>query len=160
MRDLLLVFFVPDLRRMKREEINRFGNCSIVCNGHCTFLEHVAGGGVDPHMVWPSPRLMFLSHMVGSPDVEPLQLQQCGLCEVPCLAAMEEDRLHNRLVDHGADLWRSVICLEDLSYPGPCPTSLLDLAPHCPDVLIILDKNLPEVTKRLNLLQDFPFDVK
>jgi len=33
MRDLLLVFFVPDLRRMKREEINQFGNCSTNTEG-------------------------------------------------------------------------------------------------------------------------------
>ena len=32
MRDLSLVFFVPDLCRMKREEINRFGNCSRIMN--------------------------------------------------------------------------------------------------------------------------------
>ena len=125
----------------------------IVCDGvHSTLLEHVAGGRVDPHMIWSCPRLMFLSHTVGSPDVKPLQPRQCGLCEVPCLAAVEEDRLHNRLVEHGADLWRSLIRLEDLSYPGPCPTSLLDLVLHCPDVLIILCKNLPEVTKRLDPL--------
>ena len=64
------------------------------------------------------------------------------------------------LVEHGADFWRSVIRLKDLSYPCPCPPSLLDLAPHCPDVLVTLGENSPEVAKRLNLLQDFPFDVE
>jgi len=85
---------------------------NIVCNGvHPTLFEHVAGGWVDPHMIWSSPWLISLSHLVGCSDVEPLQPCQCGLCEVPRLTAVEEDRLHNRLVELGADLWWSVVRL-------------------------------------------------
>ena len=128
-------------------------DANIMFNGvHSTLLEHVTCGRVDPHIVWSSPRLMFLSHAVSSPDAKPLQPCQCSLREILCLAAVKEDPLHNRLVEHGADLWWSVIRLEDLSYPGPCPVSLLNLVPHCPDVLIILGKNLSKVTKRVNLL--------
>ena len=50
-------------------------------------------------MVWSFPRLLFLSHTVGGSDVEPLQPRQCGLCEVPCLASIKEDQLHNCLVE-------------------------------------------------------------
>jgi len=88
---------------------------------------------------------MFLGHPVCSPDVKPLQPCQYGLGEVPCLAAVEEDRLHNRLVELCADLWRGVVCLENLPHSSPYPPSLLDLALHCPDVVIILGENSPEI---------------
>jgi len=52
---------------------------------------------------------MFLSHTLGGSDVEPLQPCQRGRCEVPCLASIKEDRLHNRLVELGTDFWRSVV---------------------------------------------------
>ena len=134
---------------------------NIVCNGvHPTLLEHVAGGEVDPHMIWSSPRFMFLSHMLGCLDVKPLQPRHCGLCEVPRLAAVKEDRLHNRLVDLCAYHWWSVICLEDLSYSVPCRTGLPDLALHCSEVLIVLCKNSPKVMDGLYLLQDFPFHIE
>ncbi len=45
-------------------------------------------------------------------------------------------KFHSMLL--GADLWQSVIRLEDLPYSSPYPPSLLDLAPHRPDVVIIL----------------------
>ncbi len=70
---------------------------------HPTLLEDVFCGWVDPYMIWSFPRLMFGSHTVGGFDVEPLQLRQCSLCEVPCLASIKEDRLHNCLVELGAD---------------------------------------------------------
>ncbi len=76
---------------------------------HPALFEHVFCGWADPHMVWSFPRLMFLSHTLGGSDVEPLQPCQCGRCEVPCLASIKEDRLHNRLVELGADFWRSVV---------------------------------------------------
>ena len=114
-------------------------DANIVCyEFHSTLLEHIAGGRVDPHLIWSSLRLMFLSHTVGSPDMKPLQPRQCGLREVLRLAAIKKDQLDNRLVKLCADFWRSVLRLEDLSYSGPCCTSLPDLALHCPDVLVIL----------------------
>ena len=81
---------------------------------HPTFFEHVAGGRVDPHMVWFSPGLVDHCHPVGSPDVEPLQPRQCSRREVPSLAAVKEHRLDNRLIEHGAHLWRSVVHLKYL----------------------------------------------
>ena len=50
-----------------------------------------------PHslsVIWSSPRLVFLSHLVCGSDVEPLQPRHYGLCEVPFLVAIKEDRLH------------------------------------------------------------------
>ena len=123
-------------------------DADIVCYGfHSTLLEHVAGGRVDLHLTWSSSKLMFLSHMVGSPDMKPLQPHHCNLCEVPRLAAVKKDQLDNRLVKLCADLLQSAIGLEDLSYSGPCHTSLPELAPHCPDVLVILCKSTPKVSK-------------
>jgi hypothetical protein len=66
---------------------------------HPTLLEHVFCGWVDPHLVWSFPGPMRLSHPVCSPDVKPLQPRQCSLGEVPCLAAVEEDPLYNRLIE-------------------------------------------------------------
>ncbi len=128
--------------------------------GHPTLLEHVFCGKVDPHMVWSFPRLMFLSHTVGGSDVEPLQPRQCGLCEVPCLASIKEDRLHNCLVELGTDLRWSVVHLENLPHSCPYPPSLLDLTPHCPDIIVVLGEDSSKVTERLNFLQHFPFDVE
>ena len=81
---------------------------------HPTFFERVTGGGVDPHVIWSSPGLVDLCHPVGSPDVEPLQPRQCSLHEVSRFAAVEEHRLDNRLIEHGAHLWRSVVRLKYL----------------------------------------------
>jgi hypothetical protein len=127
---------------------------------HPTLLEHVFFGWVDPHMVWSFPRLMFLSHTVDGSDVEPLQPCQCGLCEVPCLATIKEDRLHNCLLELGAEFWQSVVRLEDLPHLCPYPPSLLDLTPHCPDIVVVLGKDSSKVTEQLNFLQHFPFDVE
>ncbi len=96
--------------------------------------------------------LVFLSHVVGCADMEPLQLRQCGCQKVPRLAAVKEDGLHNCLVELGAYLWRSVIRLQYLAYPSPYPPSLPNLAPYCLDVIFVLDKDPSEASKQIHFL--------
>ncbi len=92
-------------------------------------------------------QLVFLSHEVGCANMEPLQLHQCGCREISCLVAVKEDRLHDCLVELGAYLWRSVLCQQYLAYSHPYPSSLLDLASYCPDVLAVLGQDLSKVLK-------------
>jgi hypothetical protein len=84
---------------------------------HPALLEHIFCGWVDPHMVWSSPRLMFLSHAVGGSEVEPLQPCQYSLCEVPCLASIKEDQLHNRLTIPIQNLIKEIHCIFELPNP-------------------------------------------
>ena len=71
-----------------------------------------------------------------------------------------EYRLDNRLVEYGAYLWRGVVRLKYLPDPSPCPASLLDLVPNCPNILIVLRQDSSEVVEQINFLQHFAVDVE
>jgi hypothetical protein len=60
---------------------------------------------------------MFLSHAVGGSEVEPLQPCQYSLCEVPCLASIKEDQLHNRLTIPIQNLIKEIHCIFELPNP-------------------------------------------
>jgi hypothetical protein len=126
---------------------------NIVQDGtHPALFEYVGRTRIHPPVMRSLLWLAFLSHVVCCANMEPLQPRQCGCQEVPCLAAVKEERLHDCLVELGAYLWWSVLCLY-LAYSCPQSPCFLDLTSYCPDVTIVLGQVPSKISEHIYFLQ-------
>jgi hypothetical protein len=82
----------------------------VAFNGvHPTLLQHLIQGWVDPLLLRPPPRYMLLRHPIRCAKVESLKPGQSGWAQDPCLAAVQEDGLHESLVELGANSWWCIL---------------------------------------------------
>jgi hypothetical protein len=125
----------------------------VVFNGvHPTLLQHLIRGWVDPLLLRPPPRYMLLCHPIRCTKVESLEPGQSGCAQDPCLAALQEDGLHDCLVELGANSWWCILLAQHLSDPCPRPMCLAKLASHGLDVIVILREQAAEIPEYLDPL--------
>ena len=70
--------------------------------------------------------------------MEPLEPGQDGRAQNPRLASVQEDGLHDRLVELGAYSWGRILPSQHLPDPCPRPARLAELAPHGLDVVVVI----------------------
>ena len=70
--------------------------------------------------------------------MEPLEPGHYGRAQNPRLAAVQEDGLHDRLVELGANSWGRILPSQHLPNPCPRPARLAELALHGLDVIVVL----------------------
>ena len=77
---------------------------------------------------------------------------QSGRAQDPRLASIQEDGLHDRLVELGAYSWGCILSPQHLSDPCPRPACLVKLALHGLDVIVILREQAAKVLEYLDPL--------
>ena len=120
---------------------------------HPTLLQHLIRGWVDPLLVRPPPRHMLLRHPICRAEMESLEPGQDGRAQNSRLASVQEDGLHDRLVELGAYSWGRILPSQHLPDPCPRPARLAELDPHGLDVAVILREQAAKVPKHLDPLQ-------
>jgi hypothetical protein len=88
--------------------------------------------------------------------MESLEPGQDGRAQNPRLASVQEDGLHDCLVELGAYSWGHILPSQHLPNPCPRPACLAELAPHGLDVVVILREQAAEVSEHLDSLQHIP----
>ena len=88
--------------------------------------------------VQPLTWCVFLCHPIFHADVKSLESGHNSQAQDPCLASVQEDELHDGLVELGTHPWRQILPSQHLSNPCPRPVCLGELDLHGLDVLVIL----------------------
>ena len=123
---------------------------------HPTLLEYLVGWRVNPLAVGPPSRYLLLCHPICRADMETFKPSHDSLAQDPRLASVQEDRLHNCLIELCTSPWRCVLPTLHLSHPCPHPSCLLKLIPHGLDIVVVLQEQVAEVSVDLDLLQYVP----
>ena len=83
------------------------------------------------------------------PNVEPLELSDHRLREVPSLAPKEEHSLDHRPIELHAHLGGGVLSFQHVPYASPHSSSLPQLLPHCLGGVVVHRQQPPEVLEHL-----------
>jgi hypothetical protein len=95
-------------------------------------------------------------HPICRTNVEAFKPSNNSLAQDPRLASVQEDGLHNRLIEHCTSPWRCILPVQNLSNPCPCLLRLAKLTPHGLEVIVVLQEQAAKVSVDLDLLQRIP----
>ncbi len=120
---------------------------------HPALLKYLIRQWVNPLVVGPLSRYVLLCHPIRCTDVEAFKPSHDSLAQDQPLTSVQEDRLHDCLIELCTSPWWCILPTQHLSYPCPHPSCLLKLTPYGLDVIVVLQEQVAEVSVDLNLLQ-------
>ncbi len=88
----------------------------------------------------PPSRYVLLRHPILRTNVEAFKPSHDSLAQDPCLASVQEDGLHNHLIELCTSPWQCVLPTQHLSYPCPHPLRLAKQTLHSLDVIVLLQE--------------------